>query len=117
DGLDAPGDAGGTAQNPGDMIVGATLTGGQHAENYNFGELPPASLSGNVHYNPSGDCTDEENARPLQGVTIELLNAVGQVIDTTQTDALGHYRFDNLAPGTYGVHEVQPTSYFDGKEM
>jgi hypothetical protein len=38
---------------------------------------------------------------------------------TTTTDRNGYYHFDNLTPGTYGVHETQPTTptfplYYDG---
>ncbi len=114
DGLDTPGNAGGTAVNPGDRITGAVLIGGQHGENYNFGELLPASISGKVHVNTNGDCDDPANP-PLSGVTIELLNSSGTVIATRITDANGDYRFDNLAPGTYSVREIQPANYFDGE--
>ena len=41
DGLDTPGNAGGTAHNPGDSITGVTLLSGQHGEEYNFGETDP----------------------------------------------------------------------------
>ena len=115
DGLDTPGSAGGTAMNPGDMITGAVLIGGTTAVNYNFGELVPVSISGHVHVNVNGDCDDPANP-PLPGVTIELLNANGQVIDTRVTDNQGYYIFDTLPPGTYSVHEVQPEGYFDGGE-
>ena len=67
-----------------------------------------------MHVNTNGDCDDPANP-PLAGVTIQLLNSTGSVIDTTQTDANGEYNFDNLPPGTYGVHEIQPAGYFDGE--
>ncbi len=115
DGLDAAGTAGGVAMNPGDMIMGAVLTPGLHAKEYNFGELPPASLAGMVHVNVTGDCEDPGNP-PLEGVTIHLLDSTGNVIAITTTNAQGRYRFANLAPGTYSVREIQPTGYFDGGE-
>jgi hypothetical protein len=34
----------------------------------------------------------------------------------TSTNAFGHYLFDNLAPGTYEIREVQPPGVLDGKE-
>jgi protocatechuate 3,4-dioxygenase beta subunit len=113
DGLDTPGDAGGTAHNPGDKITGAILPAGFHAENYNFGELPPASIAGRVDVNTTGDCLNPENP-PLVGVTINLLDAHGNVIRTTITDADGRYIFKDLAPGVYSVQEVQPVAYFNG---
>ena len=47
-GLDAAGPVGGTAHNPGDLIDGHRLSGGTSAEQNNFGELLPASISGRV---------------------------------------------------------------------
>ncbi|QGH70117.1 SdrD B-like domain-containing protein [Pseudactinotalea sp. HY158] len=39
----------------------------------------------------------------LPGVTVELLDESGAVIDTTTTDDQGRYLFDNLPAGTYQV--------------
>ncbi len=38
-------------------------------------------------------------------MTINLLDAQDNVIATTVTDASGHYTFNNLFPGTYGVSD------------
>ena len=95
-------------------IAHVVLLSGVHAINYNFCELQPVGISGLVRSTTTGDCDTDPNAKPIAGVTVELLNATGQVIVTTQTDAQGHYSFANLPPGTYGVHEVQPPGYFDG---
>ncbi len=116
DGLDAAGTAGGTAQNPGDRITGALLAAGFHAENYNFGELEPASISGRVHAELDGDCIPDPGEPLLAGVTVYLLDKWGHRIDSTVTNADGIYRFGNLEPGTYGVEEVQPEGYFDGND-
>ena len=47
-----------------------------------------------------------------------LANPTAQTIiaanQTTQTDANGEYRFDNLLPGTYSVRELQPQGYLQG---
>jgi len=112
DGLDTPGTAGGTADNPGDTIRTIVLTAGAEASDYNFGEVAPASISGQVHADLDGDCVLDPDESPLAGVQIQLLNSQGQVIQTTTTDSDGRYEFDNLAPGTYGIHEVQPDGYF-----
>ncbi|MFT4110141.1 SdrD B-like domain-containing protein [Propionicimonas sp.] len=39
----------------------------------------------------------------LPGVTVDLLNAAGEVVATTTTDAQGRYLFDGLPAGTYQV--------------
>src|SRR6185436_14628318 len=50
------------------------------------------------------DCDDEDpDEPPLAGVTLELLDELGNVIATTVTDANGHYSFPTQA-GTYTVH-------------
>jgi serine-aspartate repeat-containing protein C/D/E len=116
DGQDQVGDAGGTADPPpGDRLSGATLSPGQVAANYNFGELiPPGSLAGRVFSDPDGDCTFDPGDTPLSGVTIELLDAQGQLGRTTTTDSSGHYEFTGLAPGMYAVRERQPSGFFHG---
>ena len=116
DGLDRPGDAGGAATNPGDLISGIFLAGGQIGRNYDFGELLPATLSGRVHADLNGDCTYQPGEELLDGVTVQLFDASGKLLQTTTTDAQGMYRFTGLAPGSYTVFEVQPAGYYDGGE-
>ncbi|MEK6234617.1 MAG: carboxypeptidase regulatory-like domain-containing protein, partial [Planctomycetales bacterium] len=114
DGLDSAGTSGGVAHNPGDLISDITLTPGVEAANYKFGELAPASLGGRIHADLDGDCVIDPGETPLDNVTVQLLNASGDVIATTATDADGEYRFDDLPPGVYGIQEVQPSGLFNG---
>ncbi|MCE9548646.1 MAG: carboxypeptidase regulatory-like domain-containing protein [Planctomycetia bacterium] len=116
DGIDTPGNAGGTAVNPGDQINGIVLAPGQAGINYKFGEYKPGSISGRVHGDLNGDCTYQEGEKLLAGVKVHLLDKDGKIIATTTTNALGEYRFDNLVAGTYGVLEETPVGYFDGGE-
>jgi protocatechuate 3,4-dioxygenase beta subunit len=108
----------GAAHNPGDQISGVTLLWGDNGIEYDFGELLPGSISGHVHNDPDGDCSDgnEDGETPIAGVTMQLLDSTGKVIDTTQTDANGFYQFLNLAPGTYAVREIQPAGYLEGDQ-
>ena len=114
DGLDTPGSHGGAADNPGDTISQITLNFGDDAVEYNFGELLPGSIAGQVRATTMPNCEHDPNSSPLAGVTIELLDGDGQVIATTETDGDGRYQFGNLPPGSYSVREVQPADYFDG---
>lgn len=118
DGKDTPGTIGGVtvgqAENPGDKIKNILLLWGDSGVNYNFGEVRPGSITGVVFVDPNENCLYEAGEKPIAGVTVQLLDASGTVLDTTQTDALGRYRFDNLAPGTYAVRELQPAGYLQG---
>ena len=77
----------------------------------------PSSISGLVwlDFNDDGEVNFGESA--IEGVTVELLDDQGNVIDTTVTDADGVYAFTNLDAGTYTVREVQPLGYNDGKDV
>lgn len=97
-----------------DMICKIQLGFGDVAENYNFGELLPASIAGVVHVSNDPNCDYEPGDPVLSGVVIELLNASGSVISTTTTNAQGRYEFVGLRPGIYSVREQQPVDYFTG---
>lgn len=116
DGTDSAGTVDGTvvgrAVNPGDQIREVQLNWGDDAVQYNFGELLTGSIEGFVHTEFGDDCVFDDTEDPIAGVTVELLNEDGRVIATTQTDANGHYKFDDLRPGVYTVREQQPAGYF-----
>ena len=99
-----------------DKIVGIVLEGGDQGVQYNFGELKTASISGMVHVDNNGNCEYEAGIGEelLGDVTLELLDADGNVIATTQTDADGQYSFNDLKPGVYSVRQIQPDGYFTG---
>ncbi len=116
DGLDAVGSAGGTAQNPGDAMTGIRLLSGQAGVNYDFGELVPSTIRGRIIADANGNGRYDAGEKLLSGVTVRLKDAQGKVLQTTTTDSNGAYAFTGLAPGGYGVEEIQPASYFDGAE-
>ncbi len=115
DGLDTPGNLGGSADPspPGDMIRNIAIGWGQAGVEYNFGELLPGSIRGQVVVSTDPNCDPDDGEPPIAGVTIDLLNADGIVIATTKTDANGEYSFTGLRPGVYSVREHQPSEYFD----
>lgn len=86
--------------------------------NNNFAEVAASSISGQVFKdnNATPNGTFESGVdTPLAGVTIQLLNTTNVVVATTQTDADGNYRFDNLLPGTYSILEpTQPAGTANG---
>ncbi len=105
DGKDKAGTVGGQTRGQivvNDAINEIQLNGNDNGVEFNFGELPPGSISGFVYLvNPGFDCDDTapEAKSPLAGVIVELIDASGSVIATRQTDSLGAYKFDSLPSG------------------
>ncbi len=61
-----------------------------------------------------GEDTTIYEPEPVKaGVTINLLNAAGEVVDSTVTDADGNYRFDSVPVGDYRIEGVAP----DGRKF
>jgi protocatechuate 3,4-dioxygenase beta subunit len=100
-----------------DQITQLVVTPEARLVEYNFCELLPVSIAGLVWADRDGDCLYDPGEAPIAGVTIQLLDQAGNVVATQLTDADGNYKFDGLAPGTYGVKEIQPSGYFDGEDM
>ena len=96
-----------------------TLNGGDKGVNYDFGEIRLGSISGTVHADVNGDCVFDasEGDQPLADVVLILMDADGNEVTRTLTDAEGNYAFNDLEPGTYTVREFTPDGYIDGAEM
>jgi protocatechuate 3,4-dioxygenase beta subunit len=109
---DSVGSAGGTLQGL-DTIAGVPLASGVNATDYDFSVQAPASIAGMIHVDLNGDCIYEPGEPLLAGVTVQLLDSSNTVVATTTTDQNGQYKFSDLRPGTYTVHEVQPAGYFE----
>ncbi len=105
------GTAGGTSVNH-NLISSVTLVSDIHGLNYDFYVHPYSTLSGAVFVDPTGNGQDNTSDPPLAGVTLQLLDSGGNVLQTTQTDAQGNYSFGMLTPGTYSVRELQPNGYY-----
>lgn len=118
DGLDSVGNVDGErrgrAINPGDQLIDISLGWGETGQEYNFGEILPAALSGFVHSSPNTDCWEDHNATLLAGVRILLLGENGRIVAETRTDSDGHYSFEHLTPGRYSLVQEQPADQFDG---
>ena len=90
-----------------------------HGGEFNFGELLPVSIGGNVSVATPGSDPNNPNdplRDPIEGTTIQLLDSDGNLVAETQTDANGDYEFTNLAPGTYSIVEVQPGGFLDATD-
>ncbi|MFL5341532.1 MAG: SdrD B-like domain-containing protein [Gemmataceae bacterium] len=119
--INTAGNAGGTVV--GDTIINVSLNGCTNANGYVFGENqnPTNSISGLVFNACLDDLPNAPGADevPLAGVAITLTGTDSQgaaVSLTTTTAANGTFSFNNLKPGTYNLHETQPTTSFDGPD-
>ncbi len=103
-----------------------TGTAGQNNHTIDFGfYTQPYSLGNRVWFDDgrgggtANDGIQNGTEIGIDGVTVNLLNSLGNVIATTVTTAGGYYRFDNLAPGSYTVeipasNFVSPTGVLAG---
>jgi hypothetical protein len=99
------------------------LTSGQTGINYNFGDVLPVTLSGQVYQDTNGNNALNSGEPGIAGVTITLTgtNGLGQAVTTTTTTAAdGTYSFSSdsagnaLRPGTYVITETAPSGYLLG---
>ncbi|WP_347250248.1 SdrD B-like domain-containing protein, partial [Zoogloea sp.] len=70
----------------------------------------PGTISGTVTEDVDNDDTGDT---PIAGVTVELKDSTGTVVQTTTTDANGNYTFNNVPTGTYTVVETNKPGYTD----
>jgi uncharacterized repeat protein (TIGR01451 family) len=117
DGKDTIGSEGGIADN--DVLSGIVLDWGVNGTDNNFGELLPASLSGNAYVDANNDGIKQSNEKGIARVKVTLtgIDDLGNtVLLTTVTDCNGGYEFKNLRPGTYSLTETDPDCYLDGND-
>ena len=66
-----------------------------------------AEISGEVFADTNGDGSENGRERGLAGITVQLLDNAGEVIDTTTTNRDGRYRFGSMTEtGDYQVRVV-----------
>jgi protocatechuate 3,4-dioxygenase beta subunit len=91
--------------------IQTTLTAGENDLTWDAGIYQLASIGDRVWYDADGDGVQDSGEPNMPGVTVNLLDGSGTVIDTTTTDANGNYLFDLLEPGNYAIEVVPPAGY------
>ena len=69
----------------------------------NFGYVPDYSIAGNVYRDSNRSESKDASETVFQGVTVNLVDASGNIVATTTTDADGNYSFSKLPAGDYRV--------------
>ena len=88
-----------------------TLNAGQSRTNVDFGYRSNSLIGDRVWNDADGDGVQDSSESGINGVTVQLLNSGGSVIDTDVTSGNGIYGFTNLDAGTYTVRVVPPTGF------
>ena len=95
-----------------DNTIAVTLPpGGSSTGNDYLDAVDTGVISGQVRLDSDSDGDVNDADSGIAGVTIELLNDQGNVVDTTVTDGNGHYSFSNVAPGDYTIRETDPAGH------
>ena len=113
-GLEQTGDPDATKDNASEPITLNNVN--PSTTDVNFGYIADNSLSGTVYRDDSRN-GDQDGTEPgYSGVTVQLLDASGNVVATTTTDANGTYSFSKLPDGTYSVKVVKDGELADTEQ-
>jgi protocatechuate 3,4-dioxygenase beta subunit len=97
---------------PTGMTAFTDLSAGEKDLTWDCGLYRPAAIGDFVWDDKDADGIQDSDEVGIAGVTVNLLDATGAVVDTTSTDPTGYYLFSDLMPGRYAVQFVAPTGYF-----
>ena len=97
----------------------AALSPGQNTHTFDAGFVPLVGVGNVVWLDTDGDGVQDVGESPLEGVTVELLDAngdpardaFGNLVPAQTTGADGSYFFDGLSPGDYRVKFTPPAGY------
>ena len=93
------------------MTANFTVAEGEDKDDVDGGLFDTAELGDHVFLDENGNGQQDGGEDNVAGVTVNLLDEDGNVVDTTTTDSNGDYLFEELNPGTYSVQFVAPEGF------
>ncbi len=86
-----------------DSTTSVALGADQTRTDVDFGYTGTASIGDTVWFDIDGNGTQDAGEPGIAGVTVELRDGSGALVDTAVTGGAGTYSFGNLVPDTYSV--------------
>ena len=98
-----------------DSTSGVISLGNDHRTetDVNFGYIANNSINGTIYRDGDRDGKKGDTEGRYSGVSVQLLDASGNVVATTTTDKDGKYSFEHLPDGTYSVKVVKDGALTD----
>ncbi|WP_293674768.1 SdrD B-like domain-containing protein [Thiolapillus sp.] len=94
-----------------DNAVAVTLAPGGDSSGNDFLDTALGSIGNYVWHDDDGNGVRDTEESGIAGVTVELLDGSGAVVQTTTTDGSGYYGFTGLPAGNYEIRFVAPAGY------
>ena len=86
--------------------AGVAITAGSSRTDVDFGYRGTASIGDRLWNDANGNGVQDAGEAGINGITVQLLDAAGNVVATATTSGNGNYTFANLNAGTYTVKVV-----------
>jgi Ca2+-binding RTX toxin-like protein/protocatechuate 3,4-dioxygenase beta subunit len=100
------------------LVAPTFLFSGDARTDVDAGQFQRVTIGDRVWFDSNANGRQDDGEPGARGVTVRLLDANGNVIATTVTDANGAYAFRNQMPGTYSVQFVPPAgTVFTGRDL
>jgi uncharacterized repeat protein (TIGR01451 family) len=93
------------------QTITTTLDPGENDLTWDAGLVPLASIGDRVWLDINNNGIQDGGESGFPGVTVNLLDSGGSVLQTTTTNASGSYLFANLPPGVYAIEVIRPADH------